>query len=258
MAITHVSTIAGSVHPLAPIREAPPWRVAVVGVALALRLQHLSLLRRLGRAPEVRGPFVTLAEAVHAHAGQPVDTLLVQTHGLHDASLAALQAAGVALGVRQMAVFYGFAKESVCRAFAAAGVALLREPQTDAALDEWLCRLHGDGGPPGQSASPVALLGLVCRLGVDGDAIPPRRYDDVTLTDFAIRSSTVACECPRHVVDLLVQLSHFETYSAECEQLSLADVELHAYLRQTSGAARHLFEIALERLARHEGVTLAT
>ena len=258
VAATHVKTVTGSAQPMAPVRDPTSWRVAVVGVALAQRLQHPSLLRRLGRAPEVNGPFVSLAQAVQTQAGQPVDTLLVHTHGLHEASLAELQAAAGALGARQVAVFYGFARESVCGAFAAAGVALLREPQTDAALDDWLCDLHGADGPPGQSATPAALLGLVSLLGMAGDVIPPRRHDDATLANFAARSSTVACECPRHVVDLLMQLSHFETYSAECEQLSPADLALHAYLCRTAAAARHLFEIALERLARHEGLTLAT
>ena len=259
VAVTHVSTIAGSAQPLAPVREPTPWRVAVVGVALAHRLQHPSLLHRLGRAPQMSGPFVSLAQAVkaQAQAGQTVDALLVQAHGLHDTSLAELQAAASALGARRVAVFYGFAKESVCKAFAAAGVALLREPQTDAALDEWLCRLHSDDWPHERSATPAALLGLVSPLGMTGNAVPLRRYDDATLANFAALPSTIDCECPRHVVDLLMQLSHFETYSAECEQLSPADAALHDYLRQTAAAARHLFEVALERLAIHEGMLLA-
>lgn len=257
VAVTHVSTIAGSAQPLAPVREPTSWRVAVVGVALAHRLQHPSLLHRLGRAPQMSGPFVSLAQAVKAQAGQTVDALLVQAHGLHDTSLAELQAAASALGARRVAVFYGFAKESVCKAFAAAGVALLREPQADAALDEWLCRLHSDDWPHERSATPAALLALVSPLGVTGEAVPPRRYDDATLANFAALSSTIDCECPRHVVDLLTQLSHFETYSAECEQLSPADASLHDYLCQTAGAARHLFEVALERLAIHEGMLLA-
>ena len=257
VAVTHVSTIAGSAQPLAPVREPTHWRIAVVGVSLAHRLQHPSLLNRLGRAPLVSGPFVSLAQAVKARAGQTVDALLVQVHGLHDASLAELQAAAGALGARRVAVLYGFAKESVCKAFVAAGVALLREPQADAALDEWLCRLHSDDWPHKRSATPAALPGLSSLVGMAVDAIPARQYDDATLTNFAALLSTIDCECPRHVVDLLMQLSHFETYSAECEKLSPADIALHAYLCQTAAAARHLFEIALERLAIHEGVLLA-
>lgn len=53
-----------------------------------------------------------------------------------------------------------------------------------------------------------------------------------------------------------MQLSHFEAYSAECEQRSAADAELHAYLRQVAAASRARFEAALEHVARHEGLML--
>jgi hypothetical protein len=88
-----------------------------------------------------------------------------------------------------------------------------------------------------------------------GDAAP-RRFDDATLTDFAGLSSTIACECPRHVVELLMQLSSFEAYSADCENLSPEDAALHAYLKRVAGASRALFESALERVAIHEGLIL--
>ena len=83
-----------------------------------------------------------------------------------------------------------------------------------------------------------------------------RLYDDATLADFAGLSTTIACECPRHVAELLVQLSHFEVYSAECAQRSPADAVLHAYLQRVAGSARALFEAALERVAIHEGLVL--
>ena len=255
--VTHINTFAGSVQPT-PVREAKPWRIAVVGVTLAQRLQHPALLRRMGGAPQMSGPFDSLAEAVKVRAvpSVGVDTLLVQTHGLHAASLAEFQAAANALGARRLAVFYGFANESVCSAFAAAGVALLREPQTVPVLDEWLCQLCIDSSEE-QPSGGAALPGLASPLGMAADVIPLRRYDDATLAHIAALSTSIACECPRHLVGLLMQLSHFETYSAECEQLNPSDVLLHAYLRQTSSAARHLFEVALERLAIHEGLTLA-
>ena len=75
-----------------------------------------------------------------------------------------------------------------------------------------------------------------------GDAAP-RRFDDATLTDLAGLSSTMACECPRHVAELLMQLSNFEAYSADCENRSPADAELHAYLQRVAATARTLFEV---------------
>lgn len=88
------------------------------------------------------------------------------------------------------------------------------------------------------------------------DAIPPRRWDDAALADFAGLSSTIACECPRHVAELLLQLSRFEAYSADCEHRSPADAALHAHLRQVAAGARARFEAALEHVARHEGLLL--
>jgi hypothetical protein len=86
--------------------------------------------------------------------------------------------------------------------------------------------------------------------------VPPRRWDDAALADFVSLSSTVACECPRHVAELLMQLSHFEAYSAECEHRSAADAELHAYLGRVAAASRARFEAALEHVALHEGLLL--
>lgn len=85
----------------------------------------------------------------------------------------------------------------------------------------------------------------------------PRRYDDATLADLAGLSSTIACECPQHLAQLLMQLSHFEAYSADCAHRSPADAALHGYLHRVAGAARALFEDALERVAVHEGLVLA-
>jgi hypothetical protein len=77
------------------------------------------------------------------------------------------------------------------------------------------------------------------------------------LDEVARLSSTVACECPQHVADLLARLSQFEVYSAECRQASRADSELHLYLVRVAGTARAMFEAALERVALHEGLLLS-
>ena len=83
-----------------------------------------------------------------------------------------------------------------------------------------------------------------------------RRFDDATLAAMAGLSSTMVCECPRHVAELLTRLSQFEAYSAECRQRSPADAQLHAYLQQVASTARALFETALERVVVQEGLLL--
>jgi len=88
------------------------------------------------------------------------------------------------------------------------------------------------------------------------EAAAPRRWSDSALADVAGLSTTMACECPRHVAELLLQLSHFEAYSAECEHRSPADAQIHAYLKRVAGLARASFETALEQVAMHEGLIL--
>jgi hypothetical protein len=144
-------------------------------------------------------------------------------------------------------VLYRYGAESTCAALAADGAGLLREPQNDTVLGQWLQGLLQAPSTPSPTAGERAL---------PGPAAPPRRWDDAALADFAGLSSTIACECPRHVAELLMQLSHFEAYSAECRHRSPADAELHAYLQQVAATARARFEEALEHVALHEGLIL--
>lgn len=62
------------------------------------------------------------------------------------------------------------------------------------------------------------------------------------------------CECPRHLVDLVVNLTAFEVYSANCESRSPADAALHAYLHETTARSRELIEHALKRVVTAEGI----
>jgi hypothetical protein len=114
------------------------------------------------------------------------------------------------------------------------------------ALGPWLRGVLRDGA----QARPAATC-----AGDDAPA-PARRWDDTTLAAVASAAPTLACECPRHVAELLMQLTQFEAYSAECLNLDPADAELHAYLQRVAAGARARFEAALERLARHEGIAL--
>lgn len=256
VATTHASTMASARPPQAPAVAPVPWRVAVVGEALARRLGRATVLHRLAQPLEVIGPFESLDAVLDGDAPAAVDTLLVHAPGLHGGALPRLQRVAEALGARRIAMLYGYAAAPVAASYAAAGVALLREPQADPEVAQWL---RDEVGP--RVAAPTVAPLDVENLGPDAmlraaGQVPARRYDDATLADFAGLSSTIACECPRHVAELLMQLSHFETYTAECASRSPADAQLHAYLGQVVGASRSLFETALERVAIHEGLVL--
>ena len=158
-----------------------------------------------------------------------------------------------------MAVAYRFAVPTARDALVSAGASVVREPTDDGALAAWLSSFE---------SSPVSFGDAHIEAGIDhrlfdaltlsagASALPTRRFDDAALTAFAGFSSSVACECPSHVAELLMQIASFESYSASCANRSLADAELHRYLQRVAGTARLLFEAALERVAAAEGLAL--
>jgi len=235
-----------------PDRPMPALRLVVVGPALAARLQRPAVARHLAHAVQRVAVFESLAEAARAAAGTGADLLLWHAPELRPDVPPELQAAQQACRARQVAVVYRFAGSTATKALAAAGAAVIREPADDEALGAWLASMEAGLSVRAAEAAPVDTPKSAQPPG----PLAPRRFDDATLTAIAGLSPTLACECPRHVAELLMQLSSFEAYSAGCINRSSADAELHAYLQQVAGASRALFESALERVARHEGLPL--
>ena len=258
VAATHAQTLAATQkRESSDVANVPParaWRLAVIGAALGARLQRPTLLHRLGGPVVLLGPFGDITQAAAALRSSDLDALLLHEPQLHEGWLAAMNVAAPAFAAVPKAVLYSFAAEPVCEALATAGAALLREPQPDAVVAQWLHGLSTMAAVTAMTA--VAAQPAASKHAGSADATPPRRWDDAALAEFAGRSSTIACECPRHVAELLVQLSHFEAYSAECEHRNAADAELHAHLRHVAATSRARFEAALEHVALHEGLML--
>jgi MerR family transcriptional regulator, light-induced transcriptional regulator len=244
VASTHANALAATQPAAREAVASPParaLRLAVIGAALAARLRRPALLRRLGQAVELLGPFDNPAQAAAAVGSASIDAVLAHEPQLHAGWRVAFDTAAPALAKVPKAVLYSFAAAAACDALAGDGVHLLREPQPDAVVAQWL---HGLLYAREASAASASTLP------------PPRRWSDAALADFASLSSTIACECPRHVAELLMQLSHFEVYSADCVHRSAADAELHAHLARVTAACRASFETALEHVALHEGLLL--
>ena len=223
-----------------------PWRIAVIGAGLGARLRRPALLRRLGRPLQMLGPFDTIAQAAAHVRPADIDALLIHEPQIHAGWLPAIEAAAPSLVGVPKAVLYGFASDAVCEALASAGTSLLREPQPDAVVAQWLQSLALTTiAPPAADTTQGAQR-----------AEPSQRWDDAALMDFASLSTTVACECPRHVAELLMQLTHFERYSAECAHRNTGDAQLHAFLQKVAAESRTRFEVALEQIALHEGLLL--
>lgn len=244
-------------------KPAEALRLVVVGRALAERLRRPAVARQAGQSIEVGAEFATLAEAVQAARAASrgrkvrVDALIWESPGLPPGAPAELEAARDAWAASQVAVVYRFAGAAARGAFADTGTLLFHDRADDQGLGTALASLvsritrgQEPAGPPGPSGTAG---GSSSRVTVSA---APRRFDDTVLTAIAALPSTSACECPRHVAELLMQIASFETYSADCADRHQDDAELHAHLHQVAAIARQLFESAIEAVARHEGLSL--
>jgi DNA-binding transcriptional MerR regulator len=227
-------------------------RLVVVGHALAARLQRPAVAQQLSKPAKLLAVFETLAEAARAASGSACDLLVWHVPALQASVPPELTVAQEAWQASKLAVVYRHAGAAAKAAFADAGASLVREPPDDEDLGAWLGSLQAASMPTSAASSePLDDPALLA-----GSTVAPRRFDDAALTAIAGLPPTLACECPRHVAELLMQLSSFEAYSAGCIHRSPEDAKLHAYLQRVAGASRAMFEAALDSVAHHEGLNL--
>ncbi|WP_227870780.1 MerR family transcriptional regulator [Orrella marina] len=105
-------------------------------------------------------------------------------------------------------------------------------------------------------------LPLIARAAISGERTPARpltsvsspRFDEQFLSSITSKGTQIACECPKHLAELLMMVGSFERYSARCAHRNAEDEHLHSELATAAGQARALLESAMERLARAEGI----
>jgi len=86
---------------------------------------------------------------------------------------------------------------------------------------------------------------------------PMRRFSDFQLAALQDIQSKVDCECPNQVADLVLALSAFETYSAQCQNKNEKDAKMHQLLARVTGHARAVMEYGLKELCAFEGIDVA-
>jgi DNA-binding transcriptional MerR regulator len=222
-------------------------RVALVGETLTARVA-----RDGGGIPtlDVVATCADTAGALGALRGISADVLAIEVPTLQIDSVAMVDEMVEAVGARRAVVAYRFGPAAVVSALRSRGHAVTHSPLDLAELEQ-LCRdaIHSEP----MHARPVSPL-------IPLEAVPSRRFDDRSLAQIAQAAqaaTTLYCDCPRHVVELLLSLGTFERYSAECENRSPADAVLHRYLQRVAGSARALFEDALVLVAKSEGLALS-
>lgn len=208
-------------------------RVLVVGHSAARKLHG-----RLRPAPALVFDDLNHVEREAFRAGA-ADVLVIHVPSLHAPITEQVMALRNNLPAPNVIVVYSFGAEAVAEALRATGVTMCREPISG----KELARLIVASRPV-----DVAVAGVT--------QATPRRYSDAELVALTEMPSMVACECPRHMSEIVTLLVGFEKYSTECAAQNKSDAALHRHLQEVTSIARTMFEQALARLMVEEGLVL--
>ncbi|MEM6483507.1 MAG: MerR family transcriptional regulator [Pseudomonadota bacterium] len=81
----------------------------------------------------------------------------------------------------------------------------------------------------------------------------PRQFSESELAAARNLDSTLECECPKHIADLISALQAFEDYSTSCSIDNWRDAAIHACIYTYTGQARHLMEKSLQAVLEERG-----
>lgn len=228
--------------------QAPPQpcRVAVLGTALGerLRLEDTAL-----EGLELLGVFDRPETLLAAAARDTPDLLLLDCPTVHADRVRELGQLLAQSGAPRAILVYHFADRATLERLDARRILTKRAPVDAAELRRWCLALHQSPGAGHRAPPPSGPVDLSMPL-------PPRRYADTQLARIAAASSTVRCECPHHLADLVAALAAFEGYCEECESRQADAAALHAFLHATTAHARALMESALARVVEAEGIAV--
>lgn len=183
------------------------------------------------------------AEAAAAFKDAHIDAVIVEMSTLTEETHALVSRIQASCDARHAIVLYRFAPGKIIRQLRHYGFKVARassDPSDIAALCQSLLNMPAVAAPP---APPQGLT----------EQPPERRFTEAELAGFLSAANNPYCECPRHLVELILSLNSFEHYSAECINRSPSDAALHRDLQRTAGHARAILENSLDRLADIEG-----
>ena len=224
---------------LATPAQQEPLRVILLGE----NLNNLAL--EAGSAIfEVSGRYRDEKEALASETSGEIDALVIERPLLYAEAAEHINQLAERLNARHIVIVYEFASRATVDALTGSRFTPMRAP-VDAPLLEAIISKRF-------SVLPVARSQM---RDIDKVAAA-RRFSDGDLAYLAAQPNAVACECPRHLAQLVAQLAHFESYSAQCQSRSREDAALHKYLHAVTARAREDMEEALSKVIEAEGIRL--
>ena len=237
---TRVNEVRAAVAPSTPFTR---YRLVVIGEPLAAKMDSArETLSDITLVAAFSSPQAFMAASDDIEA----DILVIEQPTLQAETAVHLSDWIARTNAAHAIVVYRFAAEEVLRHLPSSSCSALRAPVEPQSIERICMAILGKYSAAGVSDSEHELI--------NSEAAPPRCFNDDTLARLAMISTTVQCECPRHLAELLTSLAAFEQYSIECESRSLKDAALHAYLNATASRARHMIEIALTQVLEAENI----
>ncbi len=204
--------------------------VVAIGASSAQRVKALA-------GCTIQSDFIDLdaAERGLERSSIRIDLVFVRLSSLRPQTALRILALRDRLGAGALAVVYSFGTDGSAETLRAAGANVRREPISSRELARMIALPRSDSGLEATRVDKTV-----------------RRIDDATLEELAELPTAIACECRRHVTEIVMKLVGFERYSRECTQGSPADAELHRRLTALAATARSMFEEALQQIVAEE------
>ncbi len=192
----------------------------------------------------------SLHELAKAATEVDVDALVVDLTLLGDDPNATVEELERDFTPEMTVIIYSFAKWRTLSDLRGQGRHLIREPVSMRALRtsmvSLIVRQMTVANSAGRANQPAT--------GIPASGPAKRKFTLPQLTRLQEVRSSVDCECPNQVADLVRSLNLFEDYSHECKNRNAEDAKVHAMLAHATGHARAIMESALEKLCEHENI----
>lgn len=213
-------------------------RVAFVGDALRVRYgRHLLYYKDI----DIVGSMIPGSSTSYAQA----DVVIIDLSTINEESQALIEQYCTDFGASAAIVVFNFATRKAISELESAGIVCLKGALSAAEIYRACMSLM----------QPLFNVASLTDKQTDEESTPPR-FDKDQLSHIATLSSAIACECPNHLAELIINLTAFEHYSLECANRNEDDARLHLQLNQSTAAARMILEESLARLIEIEGIVI--
>jgi hypothetical protein len=175
----------------------------------------------------------------------PPDILVLEVTGLNDENVKPISELAKLTSPDLSILIYRFSNKAHLNTLRNYGFRLLRAPIDDESLSYLLSGFISSHS----SSEDISHVPVV-------NQYPAHIYSQQQLAKITNLSSSLDCECPNHLVELITGLNAFEKYSGECINKNDEDAALHGKIQVTAASARIALEKLLNEVLRIEKIDI--